>query len=391
VLAREVGANLRAAADTAGRRLVVVSRSDSTLRGHYPAEVTALEGSLGMDGAVHVLIPFFEEGGRWTIDDVHYVADESSLIPAAQTPFARDASFGFSKSNLKEWVEEKTGGRIPATSVHSIGLDMLRAKGPQEVTRKLRACRPGDVCVVNAVAARDLEVFVVGSMRAESKGPPLLFRTAASFVQVRAGLAKRPLLSAAEVCRDRSGGILIVVGSYVPKSSRQLERLVDEHPTENGLTHVQLNVERLLRESHRAGELEEAVRCVNSALRNHRDVVVSTSRQLVTGVDADESLRIGQRVSAALVDVTRSLETAPRLVIAKGGITSSDVATAGLGVKRAMVLGQLIDGVPVWRLGEESRFPGLGYVVFPGNVGGDAALSELYAKCVTRSEPGSCV
>jgi uncharacterized protein YgbK (DUF1537 family) len=144
-------------------------------------------------------------------------------------------------------------------------------------------------------------------------------------------------------------------------------------------------VERLLQEAHRGDELQRSVQRVNRALRDGRDVVVFTSRQLVAGADAEASLRIGQRVSAALVHVTQHVDTPPRLVIAKGGITSSDVATRGLGVKRAMVLGQLIDGVPVWRLGEESRFPGLGYVVFPGNVGEDAALSEVYEKCVASA------
>ena len=63
-------------------------------------------------------------------------------------------------------------------------------------------------------------------------------------------------------------------------------------------------------------------------------------------------------------------------MIAKGGITSSDVATRGLGVKRALVRGQLLPGVPVWRLGAEARFPGIDYVVFPGNVGSDTALAD---------------
>jgi uncharacterized protein YgbK (DUF1537 family) len=53
------------------------------------------------------------------------------------------------------------------------------------------------------------------------------------------------------------------------------------------------------------------------------------------------------------------------------------VATAGLGVKRALILGQIKPGVPVWQLGVESRYPGLPYIVFPGNVGGAAILAEI--------------
>ena len=78
-----------------------------------------------------------------------------------------------------------------------------------------------------------------------------------------------------------------------------------------------------------------------------------------------------------LVEVVQEIATKPRFLVAKGGITSSDLATRGLGVKRAIVRGQVHPGVPVWELGRESRFPGLTYVVFPGNVGNDAALTSV--------------
>lgn len=380
-IAREVGTNLRAAAEATKRRLVLVSRSDSTLRGHYPAEVTALAEAAGQADSVHVIIPFFEDGGRWTIDDVHYVVEGEWLTPAAETPFARDASFGFSKSDLKEWVEEKTGGAVSAGSVRSIGLATLRSDGPDEVARQLLACSPGDVCVVNAVTARDMEVFVLGAMQAAKGGAPLLFRTAASFVQVRAGLETRPLLSREEVCGDAAGGGLIVVGSYVPKSTRQLECLLDRCGS-GRLARLEMRVDALLETSRRDREIGRCTEHANRGVASGRDVIVYTSRDLVTGPTSLESLQIGQQVSAAVADVVRGLATRPRFVVAKGGITSSDVATEGLGVKRALVLGQLISGVPVWRLGDESRFPGLGYVVFPGNVGDDEGLFQVYQKCV---------
>jgi uncharacterized protein YgbK (DUF1537 family) len=66
--------------------------------------------------------------------------------------------------------------------------------------------------------------------------------------------------------------------------------------------------------------------------------------------------------------------------LTKGGITSSDIATEGLAVKDALVCGQIIPGVPVWKLGAESRYPGLIYVVFPGNVGDAQALVEVVNK-----------
>jgi uncharacterized protein YgbK (DUF1537 family) len=65
-------------------------------------------------------------------------------------------------------------------------------------------------------------------------------------------------------------------------------------------------------------------------------------------------------------------------VVAKGGITSSDVATKGLEVRRAEVAGPLLPPaiVPVWILPDENDFPGLPYVIFPGNVGGPGSLAQ---------------
>jgi uncharacterized protein YgbK (DUF1537 family) len=105
------------------------------------------------------------------------------------------------------------------------------------------------------------------------------------------------------------------------------------------------------------------------------------------GEDTTGSLQIGNSVSAALVEIVQRLAVRPRYLIAKGGITSSDVATRGLGVKRAMVAGQLLPGIPVWRLGAEAKFPALNYVVFPGNVGGPHALTEAVSKLAIRTNP----
>jgi uncharacterized protein YgbK (DUF1537 family) len=140
---------------------------------------------------------------------------------------------------------------------------------------------------------------------------------------------------------------------------------------------VEVHVPALLTEARHAAEVTRVTHEIEQGLRGNADVVLFTSRTLVTGTDAASNLALGQRVSAGLVAVMRTLTTRPRYVLAKGGITSSDIATQGLGVKRALVLGQILPGVPVWQLGAETRHPGLGYIVFPGNVGGPQALAEV--------------
>ncbi len=369
----EIGRNLTRAAQAAGRDFAVVSRSDSTLRGHYPGEVDALAEGLGQRFDATLIIPFFLEGGRYTLGDIHYVAEGDALIPAAETPFARDAAFGYRSSDLRQWVEEKTDGRVRAAHVRAISIEQLRTHGPRAVGRALMDLAGGAVCVVNAAEMRDMEVFVSGLLDAEESGKRFLYRTAASFVQVRAGIAPRPLLGPADLSLPAEGGALFVVGSYVPKTTAQVNRLL----AETGIARVEIDAAALLDEAQAGQAVAVAVDALNAALQEGRDVVLYTSRGLITGADAAESLAIGRRVSDSLVEIVRSLEVRPRYLVAKGGITSSDIATKALGMRRAFVFGQALPGVPVWQAGPESRYPGLAYVVFPGNVGGDDALVRI--------------
>ncbi len=375
-LAREIGANLAQASRQAGRDVTVVSRSDSTLRGHYPAEVDALgetlSAGLGLRFDGHVLAPFFFDGGRLTVDDVHYVRDGERLVPAGETEFARDAAFGYRASRLPEWVAEKTGGRVHAADVHRVTLDDIRRGGPDEVARQLMDVSSG-VTILNAASERDMEVAALGVVRAEAAGKHFLYRTAASFVRARSGLAKRGLLTAGELLAASHGqGGLVVVGSYIQKSSQQLVALL----AAPGVSGVELSVADIIAGgSERAAA--DAARELDGLLRVGGVGVVYTSRGLVTGATPAASLAVGQAVSRALVETVRRVSVTPRFVVAKGGITSSDTATQGLGIRKARVLGQILPGVPVWQAGAESRWPGVPYIVFPGNVGGPEALAQV--------------
>ncbi|MBX2998019.1 MAG: hypothetical protein KF893_05865 [Caldilineaceae bacterium] len=376
-LNREIGRNLLEASRRTERDVAVVSRSDSTLRGHFPGEVAALAEALGGNFDGWLIVPFFLEGGRYTISDVHWVAEGDQLIPAGQTPYARDAAFGYVHSNLKDWVDEKSGGRIDAASVASISLDDIRRGGPEEVTARLMDLHGGQCCVVNAASYRDLEVFVMGLLAAEDAaedggGKRFLYRTAASFVQVRAGIAARPLLTAADISAAEGRGGLFVVGSYVPKTTAQLNSLL----ALPDITALEIPVAELL-DDRRSSIVGRIIDDVNRALGQGETTVIYTSRKYVGAAGGESDLSIGRQVSDALIDIVRGVAVRPRYLVAKGGITSSDVATQGLGVRRAMVMGQILPGVPVWRTGAESRHPGLAYVVFPGNVGGDDALVEV--------------
>jgi uncharacterized protein YgbK (DUF1537 family) len=374
----EIVGNLAAAARETRVGFAVASRSDSTLRGHFPAETDAVATAIGgVDGVI--VCPAFFEGGRYTIDDVHYVREGDRLVPAAETEFARDATFGYRHSNLREWVAEKTGGRIKAGEVVSLPLAEIRAGGPDRIATILETVEGGRPVVVNAAAYADLSVVALGLLRAEAAGKRFVYRTAASFVRARVGMPGRPLLTRDELLGANAPPYLpglVVVGSHVRRSGEQLARLLALRRTVG----IEVNVPELLAsETGRTREIDTALRRAESAIRSGQTPVVYTSRKVEMASEGDQ-LAVSRAVSAALVAITGGVEGRPGFVVGKGGITSSDVGTKALGARRAIVLGQIRPGVPVWRLGSETRFPGLPYVVFPGNVGGPETLAEVVAE-----------
>ncbi len=383
---RETARQLVEASRATGTDFVVASRSDSTLRGHYPAEIIALQRELStlqgrrFDG--HLLVPAFFEGGRYTINDSHYAAtptaDSATLLPANETPFARDQVFGYATAYLPAWIEAKSGGYWQASQVISIGLELIRQGGPDAVASRLKAVQGGVPVVINAAGYGDLAVVVLALLRAEAAGKRFLYRTAASFVRLRGALASRPLLEISELGSagaSAGAGGLVIVGSYVPGSTAQLERLL-ALPQVHG---IELPVERVTGSADEARAVSsEAGRQLENALASGWVGVLFTSRTLVTSTDRFENLAIGKKVSEALIAALHQVKSRPRFIIAKGGITSHDVAQKGLGAARAHVLGQLFPGVPVWRLqtGPQSGFEGVPYIVFPGNVGGPESLAQ---------------
>ncbi|MBT8373074.1 MAG: hypothetical protein KJO34_19065 [Deltaproteobacteria bacterium] len=130
-------------------------------------------------------------------------------------------------------------------------------------------------------------------------------------------------------------------------------------------------------------EINRVVKEIEKVMQQGNNMLLFTSRQLLIGNDIKSSLKIGQEISKGLIRILQRVQTTPRYILAKGGITSSDIATRALNVKKALVLGQIQPGVPVWQLEGESRFPGLVYIVFPGNVGDKNALVKIVKQLVS--------
>ncbi len=369
-LAWEVGRNLRQAVDLGQGRILLASRSDSTLRGHFPYEVDALVDGYGLKPDGVIFTPALLEAGRYTIGDIHWAEQGGQVVPVGETEFARDPMFSFKNSNLKLWVEEKTKEAVKAAEVVSVSLRHLREGGPDVVADILMSAAHGRPVIANAAAYADLDILALAVQAAEERGKIFVYRCSASFIKARGGFPDRALLTHHEMVPGRGPG-LILVGSYVEKTTRQLQHLAG-----TGLAvSVELPVDVVLRPETRPQQIARVADAVDRQLAAGETVVLYTSRQLRTQPGEDFALT-GKSIISALCEIIALLTVQPAYMVAKGGITSIEIARVGLQVKEAFALGQILPGVPVWRLGLGSRWPGLTYVVFPGNVGDEAALSR---------------
>lgn len=375
-----------AAARESGKKPIFVSRSDSTLRGHFPLEpdtladaVDRLEDTPGsIDG--YIIVPAFGDAGRITIGGIHYAGNiNTGFQPVGETEFAKDATFGYSSSALPEWVEEKTHGAVTAEQVLTLDLSLIR-QGTDGIAQALATASNRQPIVADIVTEDDLRALSLGILAAEAAGKRFIYRVGPPFVRARIGQGVPDVVTAARIEATRHQpatvvGGLIVVGSHVPTTTRQLNRLLES----SAPTVVELEVRKVLGDNA-AQYLEALSQEITRALASG-NVVFHTSRELVTGATGEESLAISRRVSEALVGTVNAVvhTVTPRFVIAKGGITSSDIASKGLEMTRATVIGPMQPGIiSLWSTAEGPA-AGVPYIVFAGNVGTDDSLAEVVA------------
>lgn len=375
----EISSVVDEVAKETGREYIFISRSDSTLRGHYPLETEILktnyEKNTGKTIDGEILCPFFKEGGRFTIDDIHYVKYGEELIPANETEFAKDKTFGYTAATMPEYIEEKTKGAYKAENVTCISLEDIYNMDIDKIENLILNVHDFNKIIVNAVDYADVKVFCVALYRAMAKGKVFMFRTAAAIVKVMGGVSNQPLLTRKQmVTKETENGGIIVVGSHTDKTTRQVEELKKLADIE----FIELDATLVKDEQAFEAEVNKCLEKEEECIKAGRTVCCYTTRALITADtgDKEDELRLSVKISDAVQSLVGRLKVTPAFVIAKGGITSSDVGTKALAVKKANVLGQIRPGIPVWQTGEESRFPMTPYVIFPGNVGEITTLRE---------------
>ena len=351
---------------------VVVSRSDSTLRGHYPIETDVISEELGPFDA-HFMVPAFFEGGRITRDSIHYLISNGETIPVHQTEFAKDSVFGFHHSYLPDYVEEKTQGRIKADAVERFLLDAVRSGDCQA---RLMALENNVCCAVDSETQADLNHFCSQLMSAAEQGKRFLFRSAASLLTAMAQLPPQPIRAEEMQAYVREGKPgAVIVGSHVKKTTQQLEALL-KMPSIEG---VEIDVKRIAAEKQTL--LDEISKTMQSLHDQGKSIAIYTSRKEETFADQATRLAFGETVSAFLMEIVRHLPKHLGFLISKGGITSNDVLSTGLALRTSNVLGQILPGCSVVRCpADHPQFANLPVVIFPGNVGDETALATAYQR-----------
>jgi len=378
---REICVNLKQALDelkSQGKIInpIVVSRSDSTLRGHYPVETDIIADVLGPFDA-HFMIPAFFEAGRFTRDSVHYLVVDGRPVPVSETEFAKDSVFGFSTAYLPDYVQEKTQGRIDAMDVERFLLDDVRGNSRE----RLRSLSGNVCCVVDCETQDDLNRFADQIQEVAQEGKRFLFRSAASLLTALAKLPPQPVKAEdmSRYVRGHKPGV-IVVGSHVAKTSAQLDYLQQHTDVESILIDVaNLNVCTPQWEEKVAPYADSLLAEIHDAHTKGRTVTIYTSRTELQFPTQAERLAFGVRVSEFLMNLVQRLPKTIGFLISKGGITSNDVLSTGLNLRQSRVLGQILTGCSVVCCPEDhERFPDLPVVIFPGNVGDETALAKAY-------------
>lgn len=376
---REIAEVVDTVSKKTGKEYIFISRSDSTLRGHYPLETELLKESYEkntgktIDG--EILCPFFKEGGRFTIENVHYVKYGEELVPANETEFAKDKTFGYTADTMPGYVEEKTGGAYKAADVTCISLADIHEMNIDKIEAQLMDVKDFNKIIVNAVDYADVKVFCVALYRSMAKGKVFMFRTAAAIVKVMGAVTDQALLTREQmVVKETDNGGIIVVGSHTDKTTKQVESLRELTDIE----FIELDASLVTDDAAFEAEVRRCLEKEEECIKAGKTVCCYTSRKLITADtgDKEDELRLSVKISDAVQSLVGRLSVTPSFVIAKGGITSSDVGTKALAVKKANVLGQIKPGIPVWQTGDESKFPLTPYVIFPGNVGEITTLKE---------------
>lgn len=353
---------------------LMVSRSDSTLRGHYPLETDVITEELGPFDA-QFLVPAFLEGGRITRNGIHYIRTQNQLVPVHETEFAQDPVFGYHHSYLPNYIAEKTEGRVPASQV------LRFPASTSKDLKRLLSLQDNQYVVVDAVEQADLDRFAQLVWAASTQGKRFLFRSAASLLTAFGDLPPQPISAAAMggTVQTSHPGVFIV-GSYVQKTTVQLQNLLVLPQVEG----VEIDLTPLQNREVESSQVKAQVLAQADAIfRRQNTPIIYTSRPPLSFTDLSERLYFSGLVADLLADIVQQLPIRLGYLVSKGGMTSNTILARGLNLSSVRLLGQILPGCCIVQTAPDHRFSQLLVVLFPGNVGQAEDLVKVY-ECLSQ-------
>ena len=361
---------------------VLISRGDSTLRGHNFIEPYIINELLGPFDATFY-IPAFIEGNRTTVNGNHFVDN----IPIHKTIFSKDKIFGFNTSNIKELIYEQSNYQLDFNNVENIFIkdfEVLETNQPSKLFMHIEKLKNNKKVIVDSMDYSQLDKFssIVKSLLKKKK---FLFRSAASFISSLSNVKQiqKDHIYFSQLRRknnnDEAMKGLIVVGSHVELSTLQLNKVLDISLCQP----IEINVFKLY-EFFKLGDnlnqinsLKELI--LNSIRQNlSRDSipVLYTSREIISPTNENDLIHFQLFLSAFIAKIVSAVKNEIGYLISKGGITTNAIISEGLKADSVYLEGQILPGVSLVTFNLLKQKGKLPIVTFPGNMGNKMSLVQ---------------
>ncbi len=358
---------------------VLISRGDSTLRGHNFLEPYIINELLGPFDATFYL-PAFIEGNRTTVNGNHFVDN----IPINKTIFSKDKIFGFNTSNIKELICEQSNYHLDFNNIENIFIkdfEELETNQPSKLFMQIEKLKNNKKVIVDIMDYSQLDKFssIVRSLLKKKK---FLFRSAASFISSLSNVKpiQKDHIYFSQLRRknncDKAMKGLIVVGSYVELTTLQLNKVLEISLCKP----IEINVCKLyeffkIGDNLNQNSLKKSI--LNSIRQNlirESISVLYTSREIISPTDKNDLIQFQLFLAAFIAEIVSDIKNEIGYLISKGGITTNTIISEGLEADSVYLEGQILPGISLVTFNLLKQKGKLPIVTFPGNIGDKMSL-----------------
>ena len=359
---------------------VLISRGDSTLRGHNFVEPEIINKLLGPFDATFY-IPAFIEGNRTTVNGNHFVDN----IPIHKTIFSKDKIFSFNTSNVKELLYKQSNQNLDFNHIDNIFIkdfEVLERNQSNKLYKYIEQLKNNKNVIVDIIDYSQLDEFsrIIKSLLKKKK---FLFRSAASFISSLSNVkqTKKDHIYFSQLRRknnnDKTMKGLIVVGSYVELTTLQLNKVLEISLCKP----IEINVFKLyefFKLGDNLNQINSLKKLILNSIRQNLSQdfipVLYTSREIVSPKNNNDLIQFQLFLSAFISEIVSAIKNEIGYLISKGGITTNTIISEGLKADSVYLEGQILPGISLVTLNLLKQKGKLPIVTFPGNIGNNMSL-----------------